>query len=656
MLKIQSKDSVTALPGRTHISIFTASLKAFFMSLIVAACTTVAVADTCPPLTDGIAPQTFEKLWAGIDPRAEPLEVEVLKEWERDGIVLKIIRYRIGTFKGERAMMAGVYAYPKGGSNLPGLVHMHGGGQYANHNIAFLAAKRGYPTISIAWAGRIRAPDYTVNVPGVKLFWEGKTNDPNYKVTTDWGAIDGYHSPSRFKKSNFATNPPSEHTLDPLSSARNSGWFLVTIGARRALTFLEQQPEVDGDRLGVYGFSMGGKLSVMVAGTDDRVKVVAPAVGGISDRYKAWPNYKGLLSDDVYVSRIRCPIAFLTPANDFHGRINDLPASVEALRTDQWRISNAPHLGHNNPLPYDAVAHLWFDQHLKGTFAMPATPKTELNLKKPSGVPSLVVVPDTSKPIKSVEVYYTQQGQLPDNLSNIKNTTSRFWRYASVVRSGGKWTAELPLFSPDKPLWVYANVTYPLEKPVNRAKEFTLSSLVHLVTSNELKAAGVKSALAPSLVIEKFEKGWEKEWYHLSHLGMASTYKLYDDQYMAPPGASMALDVRSAEPNTLVIRLDDAGAEVSLVGGEVWQEVVLQPADFNYSDGRVRSDWLDIRELKLSHTDTLRSKGSNKVLKLGRNWKGKGPEIRNLRWEGGSFVERSKPYVEEAYSQPGESK
>ena len=115
-------------------------------------------------------------------------------------------------------------------------------------------------------------------------------------------------------------------------------------------------------------------------------------------------------------------------------------------------------------------------------------------------------------------------------------------------------------------------------------------------------------------------------------------------------------DVRSAEPNTLVIRLDDAGAEVSLVGGEVWQEVVLQPADFNYSDGRVRSDWLDIRELKLSHTDTLRSKGSNKVLKLGRNWKGKGPEIRNLRWEGGSFVERSKPYVEEAYSQPDESK
>ena len=128
MLKIQSKDSVTALPGRTHISILTASLKAFFMSLIVAACTTVAVADTCPPLTDGIAPQTFEKLWAGIDPRAEPLEVEVLKEWERDGIVLKIIRYRIGTFKGERVMMAGVYAYPKGGSNLPGLVHLHGGG------------------------------------------------------------------------------------------------------------------------------------------------------------------------------------------------------------------------------------------------------------------------------------------------------------------------------------------------------------------------------------------------------------------------------------------------------------------------------------------------------------------------------------------------
>ena len=57
----------------------------------------------------------------------------MLKEWEEDGVVVKVLRYRIGVFKGKKAMMAAVYGYPKGGENLPGLVQIHGGGQYADY-------------------------------------------------------------------------------------------------------------------------------------------------------------------------------------------------------------------------------------------------------------------------------------------------------------------------------------------------------------------------------------------------------------------------------------------------------------------------------------------------------------------------------------------
>ena len=71
--------------------------------------------ETLAPLKDGKAPQNFEEMWAGYDPRTEPLDVEILKEWEEDGIVLKVLRYRIGVFKGAKAMMAAVYGYPKGG-------------------------------------------------------------------------------------------------------------------------------------------------------------------------------------------------------------------------------------------------------------------------------------------------------------------------------------------------------------------------------------------------------------------------------------------------------------------------------------------------------------------------------------------------------------
>jgi len=54
--------------------------------------------ESLPVLKDGKPPQNFEELWAGYDPRKEPLEVEVLKTWEEDGVVMKILRYRIGVF------------------------------------------------------------------------------------------------------------------------------------------------------------------------------------------------------------------------------------------------------------------------------------------------------------------------------------------------------------------------------------------------------------------------------------------------------------------------------------------------------------------------------------------------------------------------------
>ncbi|MFG0255759.1 MAG: hypothetical protein ACF787_11805, partial [Rhodopirellula sp. JB053] len=152
----------------------------------------VTAAETLPPLESGpgnsAAPQTFDQLWNGFDPREEPLDVEVLHEWEEEGVVMKVLRYRIGIFKDQKAMMAAVYGYPKGASHLPGLLQIHGGGQFADSRAVLTNAKRGYATISIAWAGRISAPDYRVDSDVVELFWNQQTDHPDYRVTTDWGA------------------------------------------------------------------------------------------------------------------------------------------------------------------------------------------------------------------------------------------------------------------------------------------------------------------------------------------------------------------------------------------------------------------------------------------------------------------------------------
>ena len=90
--------------------------------------------------------------------------------------------FHVGEFLGESAKLAAVYGYPKAdtenGKRVPGLLQIHGGGQYADSKACLANAKRGYATLSIAWAGRISSPSYRVSPREVKLFWEGAIEGP----------------------------------------------------------------------------------------------------------------------------------------------------------------------------------------------------------------------------------------------------------------------------------------------------------------------------------------------------------------------------------------------------------------------------------------------------------------------------------------------
>ncbi|MGI9239912.1 MAG: alginate lyase family protein [Verrucomicrobiales bacterium] len=606
--------------------------------------------ETLAPLAGGAAPQSFDELWRGFDPRSEPLEVEVLEEWEEDGVVLKVLRYRIGIFKGRKSMMAAIYGYPKGAESLPGLVQIHGGGQYADHKAVLSNARRGYATISLAWAGRISAPGYRLGPAEVKLFWDGAENDPAYKVTTDWGAVEGYHAPSRYPENNFPILPkPAPWTLDAVESPRNNSWFLCTLAARRALTFLEQQPEVDPEKLGVYGHSMGGKLTVLTTGSDDRVKAAAPSCGGISDRTNKNPLYRATIGDDVYLRRISCPIIFLSPANDFHGRIDDLQLAVTGIQSKEWRVTCSPHHNHQDTAEYEVATQLWFDQYLKGDFEFPQTPGLVLDLKGADGVPSVTVKPDGGREVLSVDVFYTQQGQVDGAADSRDNTINRYWRHAprervTVTKTPSTWSAKLPLVSTDKPLWVYANITYALQPPVAgagyyygsyTADKYVVSSRMLIVSPDELRAAGVRATLEPSLVIEAFGPGWEKQWFTYRPEDWARrTHKIYDERFRAPAGGRLAFEMRSAMPNKVVVGIDAFAVERQVPGGGEWVSIELGCGDFLDAGGKPLEAWAGIKELRLGSKENLRANGRGKGQRrtLGADWNGDRPEFRNLRW------------------------
>lgn len=583
-------------------------------------------AETLPPLEDGKAPETFEKLWSGFDPRKEPLDVEVLHEWEQDSVVLKVLRYRVGIFKGKKAMIAAVYGYPKGARNVPGLVQIHGGGGSGTEEPVLANAKEGYATISIAWDGRIRASQYPIDNEAKQLFWDGKKDDPKYRPTTDWGDLGAFFFPRRFQDQKILV-----HRLDPVAeSPRNSNWFVWTIGARRAITFLEQQPEVDGDRIGVYGHSMGAELTIAVAGSDSRVKAASPSCGGLTPDKPAV-----LLTNSDYHPRITCPTLFMGPTNDFHGRIHDLPMAIARLDASDWRVSSMPHRNHGNDAAYHASVTLWFNQHLKNEFRMPASPETELTLKTEDGVPVFSITPDGSKKIRSVEVYYTQQ-PATDYTGRIEAMT-KYWRYAPATKDGGTWTASLPVLSLDRQLWVYADVNYANDRAVHCVKgrdivssdNFNLSSVLKMVKPDELKAAGVKATEKPTLVIEEFGEGWEKEWFVKGEKSR-KTFQLKSPQYQVPADSRLGIEVQCNKKARLLIGMEREKYFfhhiIVIDGDSAWQKVSLSPSDFKTREGETLTDWngLDVvisplgtlgwHDLKLGNLKWLRDgqRGDNK--------------------------------------------
>ena len=74
-------------------------------------------AESLPRLNN--TPQNIEQLWADYDPRCEPIETQVVHEWQEDGLTLRYVIYSIGVFKGKPASMAAFYGFPNGEQKLP---------------------------------------------------------------------------------------------------------------------------------------------------------------------------------------------------------------------------------------------------------------------------------------------------------------------------------------------------------------------------------------------------------------------------------------------------------------------------------------------------------------------------------------------------------
>lgn len=594
-------------------------------------------------------PQSAAELWADFDPRKDPVETEVIREWKEDRGVFRHVRYLIGTFKGKPARMAAIYGFPDGAKEkLPAVMHIHGGGQRGSLSEVKLLVARGYAALSVNWGGSGNGKPPFNSVEGAQ------PGDPN----TDWGAVD----PTQLNAERYAsTLPGPKQFFEDREHPKNNNWYLLTLGCRRGLTFLEQQPEVDAQRLGVHGYSMGGNLTMYVAGTDVRVKAAVPGVGGQGWRWQSHEFIGGVaqqehikgdvevfrrtLSFESYAPLIRCPVMHRSASNDFHGWMDDVYRTDALIVGQPVRHAWSAHFNHRLTPEVAVTMLLWLDHFLKGGPALPETPESELALKTSDGIPRLRVMPKGAWPIARCNIYYSVD---PD-------PRVRFWRSTEVAHDGHVFTAKLPLETTDRPFFAFANVFYTLPKPVLMAelpgygrepiREVCLSTALHTVKPDALSAAGVRATDKPTTLIEDFARGW-RDWYHLNagHRDHWQnwTRKITDPKWRGADGAKLAVTLKVAETNRIAFVVVENEwrnyrgpkktfvCEKEVAGAPTDQTVMLDVADFKgtASDGAPLKSWSQLDQLGLCAYHQEKGQPSKPP-----QWRGPAPEFKRLEWK-----------------------
>ena len=531
-------------------------------------------------------PQTVAELFSGFDPRADDLELEVVSDYISGSLRRKVVRYLINTWKGQKSYMTAYYACPEGQTDLPAVLHLHGGGQRSSWSEVEYYANRGYAAMSINWGGK--------SLP-----------DVDDASNTNWGAID----PTQDFASRYQNLMPYPETIDTVESPRNCSWYPIIIASRKALTFLEQQPEVGSNKLGLYGHSMGGQLTTYVCGSgENRLKVAAPSVGGAGfrmfDDYEL-PGTKRTVNGDLnlysatmetqsYAPYIQTPILFLGATNDFNAKMDRVHQTYALIPSAvDRRLTFTPHMNHRFTDTHYICRALWIDQHLKGTFTFPEKPLTTVSLSEPDGIPLLMVTPDSSYPIVAVDLYY----------SHDQDIDARFWRDVNegggVSTDGAIWWGQCPIMDTtwyrstsidaNEYLFAFANVTYEVD-----GTQFAISSDLHVFDTNALIAAGVPATDTPSTLIDDFARDYH-DWYLINE-GHASltqfwTRKITDPKWHGSLEQKLKIRVLTPSANQFKITLIENEwrnrgpkmtyeTTVSVGGDPACRDIVLDLSDF----------------------------------------------------------------------------
>jgi dienelactone hydrolase len=288
-------------------------------------------------------------------PKGFPWDIELLNQppkvkWLDNTGKIKSFYYEGLPYKGKTTDVFAYYATPGSISgdlskdqDLPGIVIVHGGCQAASQSVVNLWAQRGYAAISM---------DLDGHGPDLLRLKNGGPPAEAY-MSYDWN----YHAVAK-----------------------------IILAHSLMLSF----SEIDKSRSAITGLSVGGHLTCIVAGIDDRFKAAASVYGTgfIYEKgfFKQWYQerlspeeqrlWRDLIDPSNYLGNITCPFLFAGNPND-----NFYPLEI---RIKSYELLKGPFYLYNDPdLPHSNIGHSLYilesflGQYLKAGSALPVLQKPE---------------------------------------------------------------------------------------------------------------------------------------------------------------------------------------------------------------------------------------------------------------------------------------
>jgi len=662
-----------------------------------------------PRITDPKdVPQTLTEMWKDYDANYDknnPLEAKIHKTWEtNDGIVVNWVQLTVGTFQGKKSIVCGYWAYPKGAQNLPAIMNTNGGPQTGGEGSALHYARLGYACFNPNHNMNEKMSGEAAGLPNTDWGALDAASSPG----PVWGfnfsdkTIDAVVSPRNhwlFPREISGRRIITFMMQQPQVNPKKIGITGFSTGG--SLTACES---ID-PRLAAVVPQCGG-----CGGKMDVHEIITGQAQGLGkETEEKYGKMMREFDEGGHWKYIKAPVLLRGASNDFHCPDWNSVQAIKQVSGDKRYVLGA-NFNHSAPPEVQVADYLWFQDKLKGEFKFPETPKSELLLKQNDGVPVFkITLPNTALKLKRVDMFYTDGRNCLTRFwitgTPVKNADGT-WQIKCPLSFKDE-----PLFAFANAIYEIDPIKAP-NHAYNGLSEMAVSSDYAWAWPKDLLAANVKPQAVSNRLIDDFANGgrdWTRSGLDNSYWWSISTRKINSPLFIGPKGGELVFEFNSPEAGAKIgVTVNRSFMEANWVEDRFygffdlpkqgWNTVRVKVSDLHNPYGWQLDDWHKLNTLTIRAAGGMKEEVEKHLLPAAKRiseeqskngkitvytvstlalpekvsgwnesyYKSAGDEyikgsnmtpddvfvkmrFKNMRWEGGQYVQRSKPYVEEKF-------